>query len=148
MHEGLKTVLWHGRNQMLQKKPIVIFDVAHNVESLKCFLEYYQSLKISGGSTLVLALNIKKRIQDIVPKLQNVFQHIICTQTNGRNPMPVDILRAHFSLSHSIEIIKDSKIAIQKGLDNLSENDGMAILGTHCLGPAVNKLFKISFDSL
>ncbi len=148
IRKGLKTVLWHGRNQVLQKNPTVIFDVAHNAEGLRCFLDYYQSLKISGKSTLILALYLKKRIEDIVPLLENVFQHIICTQTEGRNPMPADILASQFRPSHSIKIIKDSQAAIRRGLEDLSKDDGMAILGTHCLGPAVNKLFKISFDNV
>ena len=62
--------------------------------------------------------------------------------------MPADILASHFSSRHSIKIIMDSEEAIRRGLEDLSKDDGMAILGTHCLGPAVNKLFKISFDSL
>ena len=133
---------------MLQRNPTVIFDVAHNAEGLRSFLDYYQSLKVSGKSTLVLALYLKKRIQDIVPLLENVFQHIICTETEGRSPMPVDILSSHFGQGHSIEMIKDSPTAIKKGLKGLSADGGMAIVGTHCLGPAVNKLFKISFDNL
>ncbi len=148
INDGLCTVLWHGRNQMLQKNPTVIFDVAHNSEALRCFLNYYRSLQISGKSTLILALYMKKRIRDIVPQLENVFQHIICTQTKGRSPMPAEILGAHFRSSHSVEIIKNSTIAIQKGLMGLSQDDGMAILGTHCFGPSVNELFKISFDIL
>ena len=148
IREGLSTLLWHGRNQMLQGNPPVIFDVAHNVEGLRCFLDYYKSLKISGKSILILALYMKKRIQDIVPQLENIFQHIICTETDGRNPMPADLLGAHFSPEQSIEIIKDSSTAIHRGLASLSKDGGMAILGTHCLGPAVNKVFKISFDSL
>ena len=80
--------------------------------------------------------------------LEKVFQHIICTETEGRNPMCADILGSNFSLGHSIEIIKDSQTAIRKGIEGLSADGGMAILGTHCLGPAVKALFKISFDSL
>ncbi len=144
----MNTVQWHGRNQILQKKPLVIFDVAHNSEGLQSFIDYYKTLKILGESTLILALYIRKRIQDIVPQLENIFEHIICTETGGRNPMPVDILRGNFSSGKSIEIEKDSKTAIRKGLKRLSEDSGMAILGTHCLGPAVNEQFKISFDSL
>ena len=148
IREGLSTVLWHGRNQMLQGNPPVIFDVAHNVEGLQCFLDYYKSIKVSGKSTLVIALYLRKRIQDIIPHLENVFQHIICTETGGRSPMPADILGSHFSRDKSIEIIKDSQVAISKGLKGLSEDGGMAIVGTHCFGPAVNELFKISFDNL
>ena len=146
--KGLNMVKWPGRNQMLQKDPLVIFDVAHNVESLRCFLDYYQTLNVSGKSTLVIALYSRKHIQDIVPRIENIFQHIICTETRGRNPMPSDILDAHFSSGHSTEIIKDSTEAIYEGLNGLSLEDGMAIIGTHCLGPAVNEIFKISFDIL
>ena len=31
-------------------------------------------------------------------------------------------------------------------IENISFGDGMAIIGSHCLGPAVSKVFKISFD--
>ena len=43
IREGLNTVKWYGRNQILQINPLVIFDVAHNVESIMCFLDYYKS---------------------------------------------------------------------------------------------------------
>ena len=122
--------------------------MAHNTESIMCFLDYYKSLNISGESTLCLALYLKKRIQDIVPQLEHVFQHIICTQTKGHSPMPANILGAHFTPEHSTEIIKDSTVAIRKGLEGLKEDSGMAIIGTHCLGPSINEIFKISFDSL
>ena len=148
IREGLKTINWHGRNQKLQKNPPVIFDVAHNAEGLRSFVDYYQTLGISGKSTLVLALYLRKNIKDIVPLLESSFQYIICTETEGRNPMPADILGSHFSPGHSIEIITDSQAAIRRGLQGLSPDGGMAILGTHCLGPAVQALFKISFDSL
>ena len=146
--EGLKTVRWHGRNQMIQEAPLVIFDVAHNVEGLLCFLDYYKSLEIVGKSILVIALYSRKRILNIVPLLESSFQHIICTESGGHSPMPIEILGSYFSKDHSLDMIKDSKKAIQKGLDRLSLGDSMAILGTHCLGPAVNKIFKISFDRI
>ena len=146
IREGLNTVQWYGRNQTLRKNPPVIFDVAHNSEGILCFLDYYKSLKISGKSTLVGRRPAGPGRAG--PQLENVFQHIICTETKGRSPMSADILYAHFSRGHSIEIIKDSQAAIRKGLKGLSKDGGMAIIGTHSFGPAVNKLFKISFDNV
>ena len=35
--KGLKTVKWYGRNQIIQKKPLIIFDVAHNEAGLRTF---------------------------------------------------------------------------------------------------------------
>ena len=44
------------------------------------------------------------------------------------------------------KIIPNAEEAILCGLEKLSYKDAMAIIGTHCLGPAVSTLFKISFD--
>ena len=144
--KGLQTVQWFGRNHILRKNPLVIFDVAHNLESLRCFLEYYDSLKIYGDSVLVIALQARKRIQPIIPRLQSVFQYIICTETNDRNPMAVETLMAHFADSPNADIIQNPENAIRSGLERLSPTGGMAIVGTHCLGPAVSAIFKLSFD--
>ena len=127
---------------------MILFDVAHNSEGFRSFLDYYQSLEIYGDSVLIIALYSKKNIQDIIPLLESCFQHIICTETKGRSPMPAETLYAHFNLNHSVEIIPNASLAIQKGLDIINPNGGMAILGTHCLGPYVNEIFKISFDIL
>ena len=39
--KGLKTVQWHGRNQIIQKQPLIIFDVAHNAAGIHSFITYY-----------------------------------------------------------------------------------------------------------
>jgi len=148
IQEGLKRVQWYGRNQLIQKKPPIIFDVAHNEDSIKCFINYYQSLKIKGQSILVLALYFRKRIRNITPLIESSFQHIICTEADTRNPMKASVLGEQFNENHSVEIIKDSTTAIYKGINHLHHNGGMAILGTHYLAPSINKIFKISFDSV
>jgi len=62
--------------------------------------------------------------------------------------MPVDVLANYFNKDNSIDIIRDPFKAIKSGLEVLPKDGGMAIIGTHCLGPAINKMFKISFDIL
>ena len=144
--KGLQSVQWFGRNQILQKNPLAVFDVAHNLESLRCFLDFYDTLKIHGDSVLVIALQARKRIQMLIPRLQSVFRYIICTETNGHNPMAAETLLSDFVDSPNAEIIQNPKNAIRSGLERLSPEGGMAIIGTHCLGPAVSAIFKLSFD--
>ena len=144
--KGLQTVQWFGRNQILQKNPLAVFDVAHNLESLRCFLDFYDTLKIHGDSVLVIALQARKRIQMLIPRLQSVFRYIICTETNGHNPMAAETLLSDFVDSPNAKIIQNPENAIRSGLERLSPEGGMAIVGTHCLGPAVSAIFKLSFD--
>ena len=144
--KGLNTVQWFGRNQQIREDPHIVFDVAHNVESIQSFLEYYSSLGITGKSILIIALQARKNIKPLVSTFQKVFSHIICTEAPGHNPMDGNVLGAFFNKINQTEIIPNPEKAIQHGIENISLGDGMAIIGSHCLGPAVSKVFKISFD--
>ena len=62
--------------------------------------------------------------------------------------MRAKILQNHFSNLHNTKIIRDPKSAIKFGLRLLNPKDGIAIVGSHYLGPAVSKVFKIYFDKL
>jgi len=143
---GLQTVQWYGRNQLIQKNPLVIFDVAHNIESMRSFLKYYKSLNVVKDSVLIIALQKRKQIKELSSIFQTMFKQIICTEITGYHPMPADVLRNHFCNDHHIITIQNPEKAIQYGLKKLTSHGGMAIIGSHYLGPAVSNVFKISFD--
>jgi len=77
---GLQSVRWYGRNQIIQQNPFIVFDVAHNLESITNFLHYYENLNIEGESTLIIALQARKRIDSVIIKIEALFSKIICTQ--------------------------------------------------------------------
>ena len=145
---GLKNLKWPGRNQFIQKLPTIIFDVAHNSESIKAFINYYNTLCIKGNSILIIALYFRKQIYDIIPIIESTFNKIICTEADIRNPMPADKLANYFHSCKNIEVIQNPIFAIKKGLRHLKNEDGLAIIGTHHFGPSIKKIFKISFDCL
>ena len=70
---------------------------------------------------------------------------IICTETPGRNSMSANLLGNYF-INHNYKIIKNPNTAILLGLDKLTPQCGMAIIGSHYLGTAISRVFKISFD--
>ncbi len=145
---ALKCVTWYGRNQIIKKNPTIVFDVGHNVSGIKSFIQYYSTLNISGKSTLVIALYSRKKIYDVIGLLEKTFEKIICTKTNGKNPMPAINLLQQFSQTHDVQIINDPYMAISSSYNKLNKNDGLVILGTHCLGPAISTFFNISFDTI
>ena len=143
---GLKTVKWYGRNQHIQKKPLIVFDVGHNANGIKSFLEYFKSLKIKGKTTIIIALQARKNISSISHHIQKKFDTIICTETSGRNPMPAKELAKYFSNKKNLKIITNIEFAIQNSIKSLCSNDALAIIGSHYIGSTINKIFNISFE--
>ena len=41
--QGIEQTTWFGRNEIIQKEPLVIFDVGHNESGILAFLEYFKS---------------------------------------------------------------------------------------------------------
>ena len=119
--------------------------MAHNVAGMKTFLEFYKSLNITGTSVLIIALQARKQIQPVIPIFQTMFQYIVCTEAAGRNSMSVNVLGNLFT-DDTIKIIREPQEAILWGQEKLTPEGGMAIIGSHGLGPAISSIFKISFD--
>ena len=143
---GLKNITWYGRFQVIESKPFIVFDVAHNAAGLFSFADEYQKLKISGEKILLLSLQAKKDISKVVPTLEKIFDRIICTETYHTHHMQAHTMAAEFS--KPVQIIEDSYKAVKTIVEQLSPNDSCAILGTHYIGETLHKFFELSFDTI
>ena len=145
---GLKNTVWHGRFQIIQINPTVIFDVAHNKSSIECFMKSasnYIKDKAVQKKYLICAFERNKKIKSTLKKYGNRFNQIICSETNIRESMPAEEIASIFRGSKNIIIQKNINKAIKHRLENLNNQDIVIILGSHFLGPAVNSFFKNCF---
>ena len=142
----LEQTIWPGRIQFIQKNPDIIFDVAHNVQSIKAFINYFLTIKNHYDyKTLIVGFEEGKKIESVLSPLFSLFDDIIITETKIRNSMNPNFI---FSLSkHPMQKIELNPIkAIQKSTQNMHSKDLVVILGSHYFGPYIFDLFKNSFD--
>jgi dihydrofolate synthase/folylpolyglutamate synthase len=146
--KAIHTAFWPGRYQVLQKRPRIVFDVAHNPHGAAAFLETLQSEDIRGRKRLILALQKDKRADQMLNMLCPVFDQVIITQTGTRNFLPAPELAAKVrSTCSGIHAEPDTMLAIKKTIEQAADDDFIAILGSHYLGVAVAQVFKILFDN-
>ncbi|MAX30096.1 MAG: hypothetical protein CMG14_04255 [Candidatus Marinimicrobia bacterium] len=145
---GIENTVWHGRFQILNDNPLIIFDVAHNQSSLECFINSFNNYinkKNINKKYLLCAFERNKKIKTILKKYEKKFDQIICSETNIRDSMPAKEIAAIFT-SQDKTIVK-SKInkAMELSIKKLEKNDILVIIGSHFLGPSVNSFFKNCF---
>jgi len=146
---GIEQTTWYGRNEILQKEPLVIFDVGHNESGIKGFLDYFNSMDNSGISVLIISLQRRKNIMNVVPQLLDAFDYIVCCETDNLRTMTLDEMAAQLGKSEKVNYIQSTKYAINKGLSLLqSKTDKMAIIGTHHFGVPISTIFNKSFNTL
>ena len=143
----IEQTVWYGRNQILQKDPLVVFDVAHNEAGIESFIESTKSFKFKKGR-LVLSLQSRKHIQSQVSALCNSFDEIILCETNNSRTMTIDELKSYFPSNINLKCIQSDKEAIEYVMDSSHDSDFIGIIGTHHLGDAVSDFFNITFNLL
>lgn len=140
---------WPGRFQLLGEKPLVVYDVAHNPHGIDAILATLADEKVAGRRWAVLALQQDKEADEVVEKIARAFDHLIITETRTRKYLSAAGLAATADRwPAAISVEPDASAAILLALERAAQDDLVAILGSHYLGPAVAAVFKISFDNL
>ncbi len=148
--EAVETTVWPGRYQQLGDHPKVIYDVAHNPHGMAAFMDTLSGEEsVKGRKRLVLALQKGRKAEQMLDMLLPRFDAVILTQTGIHNFLPADDLAGLAGTSHPhIRVERDPVAAIESAVGEAGKEELVVILGSHYLGPAVVRVFKISFDIL
>ena len=139
---------WYGRFQIIQNQPTVIYDVAHNNESLLSFINCFSSFvnkKKCNKKYLIIAFENNKKIKTVLRKYEKYFDYIICSEANVRASMSCKSMRAIFSENKNISYNNNLYYSIVNSVSKLESNDIIAIIGSHFIAPTIQKIFENCF---
>ncbi len=144
IQHGLTQTTWHARNQVIQHNPLVIFDVGHNEMGILGIIN--EISKIEKKSILVLSLQRRKKIKNIVSDIKSKFDVVICCETD--NPRTMTLAEIEDQMGDDVLYIKSPFDAIHHALSIITDDGVLAIVGTHHFGEPVSRIFNKSFDTL
>lgn len=128
---GLARVNWPGRLQVLNRRPLVIADGAHNPYSagkLREALEHYFEF---DKAILILGLSADKNASGIISELLPLFDEVIATHSIHPRAMPTATLSAELKrqgvTARETEDISD---ALPMALAMTGENDLICVTGS------------------
>ena len=129
--QGLKQVKWPGRLQIMNRKPIVVVDGAHNVDSfqkLKLALSHYFQYE---KSILIMGVSFDKQIPDLVGEIAPAFDKVFATRSWHPRAMKPELLAAEFAKhGKQAEITESVTDAITKALAVAGPNDLICVTGS------------------
>jgi dihydrofolate synthase/folylpolyglutamate synthase len=101
LRQGLATVQWEGRLEVLDRAPWILLDAAMTVESARCLRQALTDLFPHERLLLVLGMAADKKMGDIVATLAPIAHEAIVTRFS--NPRACDPQRLAESLrSHGV----------------------------------------------
>lgn len=137
--EGIAGVKWHGRFQILSRKPLVIADGAHNHDSARKLaqtLEQYCGLsadraKHSMTGILVFGASLDKKVSSVIAELYPIFDRVIVTASRNPRAVSPSKLKDEFArYGVEAQTAADVKSAISQALSLAGEEGLVCVTGS------------------
>ncbi len=143
IRKGLEEVRWGGRLQVMQRKPLVYYDVAHNPAAASVvaefFSEHFQGIRVR----VILGIVADKDIAGVMQQLARVAKDFTFTKLpDDRSANPELLAQIASGRKLRCRIIPDVKSAIGTVLNECEEKEIVLITGSHYLGVPVLDFFS------
>jgi dihydrofolate synthase/folylpolyglutamate synthase len=136
IEQGMQTVKWPGRFDLISSNPLVIVDGAHNPESMHALMEALEGYLDSynqkiAKKTLIIGASSDKDISSMAALLEGVFDKVIVTRANHPRSMEVEKIAKAFKDSNMETSCTNSVgEALRNTFQHLAQDDLLLITGS------------------
>jgi len=131
VENGLKRVHWPGRFQVVQRKPAIILDGAHNPESaivlrntLEEFIQYEKLIIVFGGMG-------DHNLRQVAEILFPMADYVILTRTQNPRAATPDVLhKLTTDLCKRLDITSNAKAAVEMARNDAGSQDAILVTGS------------------
>ncbi|HVO66459.1 MAG TPA: folylpolyglutamate synthase/dihydrofolate synthase family protein [Syntrophales bacterium] len=142
---GIRDVQWEGRLEILQQKPTVLVDGAHNADGATVLSKALKEEFVYRKLILIFGVLNDKDYKTMLKKLVPLAEHLIITKPDTVRTMPPEvIMKAAKSYRKRIEVVENSHEALKRALSLADPCDLICITGSLYLVGEIKRAFSVS----
>ncbi len=131
IRQGLARAVWPGRLEVVQEKPLVLFDGAHNLIAARNLAKYIAHNLKDRKITLVTGILDDKPYAAMLKTLLPLCERVVLTQPAIDRALPADTLRkVAKKYLDKIEVVSDVGTAVRHAIDTTAPEDAVCIAGS------------------
>jgi dihydrofolate synthase/folylpolyglutamate synthase len=130
LRQGLATVKWPGRFEIMSERPAIILDGAHNGEGVKALVEEIESYREGRNVKLLFAAMEDKDSRLMLRMLEAVAEEVVLTRVRMERCADPHRLAHHLSAGVSHRVIEDPELAVQALLESARPDDIVLVAGS------------------
>jgi dihydrofolate synthase/folylpolyglutamate synthase len=145
LRQGLETVRWPGRLEVISERPLVILDGAHNPEGVRALADALIELRRGRKIKLLFATMADKEWHLMLGILAKLADEMIFTRVAMERSADPELLAKNIPVPVPNRVIQDSKTALAALLDTAQPDDIVVVAGSlYLLGEVRPLLTKAS----
>ncbi|NLI74050.1 MAG: bifunctional folylpolyglutamate synthase/dihydrofolate synthase [Euryarchaeota archaeon] len=127
--QGLTSVQWPGRLEVVSQCPRIIFDVSHTAEGVRTVVAELERL-LDRKVIVVLGVLDDKDLDAIAFALRSITRYTIATAPNTSRAFPAQRVNETMSKYCPSEAVSDVPRAIERAISLASEDDVILVIGS------------------
>ena len=144
--EGIEKTVWPGRLQVLQREPLVFYDVGHNVHGIRNVVKTIADLFPDRAIDTIIVLGSKKKYNSLGRTLGKLGGRIYISEIPDHKSAQAEEIADAISKEipeNRLVIENDLKSLLSDVLRKLNKYDILLIMGSHYIAPIIYPFFKI-----
>jgi dihydrofolate synthase/folylpolyglutamate synthase len=131
VQEGLRTVQWPGRMEILSREPLVVVDCAHNPYAARILRKALDEWFPGKRWVLIYGASVDKDIAGVLTILLPISDYVIVTRSDHpRAAAPAKLADIAASAGGGAEISVNPAKALQRALEVMGPNTGLLATGS------------------
>jgi dihydrofolate synthase / folylpolyglutamate synthase len=131
VREGLRTVSWPGRLEILSREPLVVVDCAHNPYAARILRVALEELFPGQRWVLIYGASVDKDITGVLATLLPISDYVIVTRSDHpRAAAPARLADLVASAGGGAEISVNPAKALQRALEVMGPDTGLLVTGS------------------
>ncbi|MCK4473039.1 MAG: bifunctional folylpolyglutamate synthase/dihydrofolate synthase [Anaerolineae bacterium] len=131
VHEGLRSVCWPGRMEILSREPLVIVDGAHNSYSAQVLCRALEEWFPDQRWTLIFGASADKDIAGMLKVLLPISEYTIVTRSDHpRAASPVELADVVAVVGGGAEVSVNVRKSLRRGLALMDPASGLLVTGS------------------
>lgn len=117
IYDGILNTFWPGRFQIVNSKPLIVIDGAHNIDGIKRLCETVNTLSNGKKITVIFAVSKDKEKENMIHQLENLADELIFSSFNYKRSDDPELL-LDLSSSKNKRILSDLDSFIKEIKEN------------------------------
>jgi len=130
LRQGLATVRWPGRLEVILERPTVILDGAHNSEGVNALVDELNTLRQGRRIKLLFAAMADKEWELMLGVLAKAVDEVIFTRVDMERSADPHQLAGKLNTAIPHRVVRDSRVGVQMLLDESQADDLVVVAGS------------------
>jgi dihydrofolate synthase/folylpolyglutamate synthase len=134
IQRGLQTVYWPARLQVVQTRPTIVVDAAHNADGMRVLAQNVQEIFKYRRLLVVMGLLDDKSLSPILRRWKNLYpRFFFATPPTSRARLASELTQAAKKFNLKAEAFDAPAAAFAQARENCRDDDLLCITGSHYL---------------